>query len=77
MPAIFRTRKSHKLLDRVRQHLNLRSDRQLAQLLGTDAPIISRVRSGKRPCSDTLILAIHEATEIPIREIRAMLRPVE
>ena len=76
MPVTFKTHKPHKLLDRVRQELNVRSDRQLAKLLGTDAPIISRIRNRVRPCSDTIILAIHEATEIPVKEIRAMLGPM-
>lgn len=73
MPAHLRTHKPHKLLDRAREMLKVESDRQLAKLLGTDAPVICRVRHGKRPCPDRLILAIHKATEIPVKEIEAML----
>lgn len=63
----------HPVLDMAREALRVKTDSQLAQLLGKEKALVSRVRNRKREMPAHMILAIHEATEIPIAEIRRQL----
>lgn len=62
-------RKDHALLDFLRSELLLKSDRELADLLQLGIPTISKIRHGQL-VSDTVILRIHETTDIPVNVIR-------
>jgi hypothetical protein len=62
-------RKDHALLDFLRAEMALKSDREVADLLQLGIPTISKIRHGQ-PVSDTVILRIHEATDIPVNVIR-------
>jgi hypothetical protein len=59
----------NRLIDFLRRELDLHTDRELAQLLELGFPTISKLRHGA-PVSDTVILRIHERTDIPVRVIR-------
>ena len=48
------------------------NDRGLADLLGVSPATISKVRSGIRVPTGDFILAVHDATAIPIKEIRRL-----
>jgi hypothetical protein len=63
------THVDNRLLDFLRRELDLHTDRELALLLELGVPTISKLRHGF-PVSDTVILRIHERTDIPVRVIR-------
>jgi transcriptional regulator with XRE-family HTH domain len=65
--------KPHKLFDLLRKESNLKSDAELAEALKVTAPIISRIRSGKDRVGARMIILIHEQTEMPIADIKALL----
>lgn len=64
---------SAKLLDYLKDKYRLESDMELARELGVSAPTLSRVRTGHKPVGANLILAIHDAFEMPIKDIKGML----
>lgn len=57
------------LLDYVASKLGARTDGQLAALLGSHAPVISRIRSGKLAIGATMQITLIE-TGIPLAIIR-------
>lgn len=50
------------LLDRVREALGLRTDRELAERLNMTAPEVSILRSGRRRLGPLTLIAIQEET---------------
>lgn len=65
------------LFDVMMQRMALKNDAALARLLEVAPPVISKIRHGVLPFGATLIIAVHEVTDWPIRDIKAMLRPVD
>jgi plasmid maintenance system antidote protein VapI len=63
------THVDNKLIDFLRRELDLKTDREVAQVLQLGVPTISKIRHGA-PISDMVILRIHERTDIPVRAIR-------
>jgi hypothetical protein len=63
------THVDNKLIDFLRRELDLKTDREVAQILQLGIPTISKIRHGA-PISDMVILRIHERTDIPVRAIR-------
>lgn len=63
------THLDNRLLDFLRRELNLISDSEIAELLEFGYPTISKIRNGAN-VSDTIILRIHERTDIPVYVIR-------
>ena len=63
------THVDNKLIDFLRSELDLKTDREVAQILELGVPTISKIRHGA-PISDMVILRIHERTDIPVRAIR-------
>lgn len=61
------------LLDAVAAQLKVTSDRALSRALEFGAPAISRVRSGKRPVSDAMLISMHEETGWSIAELKSYL----
>lgn len=51
----------------------IRNDAALAVFLGSTHPIICKIRKGKYKVSETMILDIHEKTDMPVPEIRALI----
>ncbi len=62
-----------KLLDGLIARLGVRSSSALARLVGLSPSVISKVRHRKLAVSGEILLAFHEATDIPIRELRRMM----
>ncbi len=60
-------------LDRLLLRLGLKNDAALARLLAVTPAIVSRIRNRKLPVSSSMLLMIHEATDIAIRELRRMM----
>jgi len=67
---------AHALLDHVISVMRLKNDAALARMLEVAPPVISKVRHYRLPVGSTLILSIHEATGLSIREIKALI-PME
>lgn len=62
-----------RLLDRLRDLRLLRTDAELAHLLGVTAPTLSKIRCGKSQISAAVVLRIHEVFRLPTSRLRAML----
>ena len=60
-------------IDRLIRRLGLRSSSALARKVGLSPSVISKVRHRRLAVSGEILLKIHEATEIPIRELRRMM----
>lgn len=67
-------RPKHTLLDECMKLASVKTDKALAQRLGTAGTVISRVRHRKLKVSPTLMLAIHEELGMPISLIRELLK---
>ena len=61
------------MLDMLMVKLNVKSDAALARALAMPPSTISKVRHRQMAVNSALLLAAHEATEIGIRDLRAML----
>jgi hypothetical protein len=62
----------HPLLDHLIAKGWAENDRGIAILLGLSPSTVSKVRSGLRVATGDFILAVHDATAIPIKEIRRL-----
>lgn len=68
------TQKPHKLFDHIRETYSIKTDAQLAHVLGISTPILSRVRNRVMLITPKIILAIHKQTKMPIEKIEEMAR---
>jgi plasmid maintenance system antidote protein VapI len=59
----------HKLIDAVKDFLELDRDLDLAEVLGVQASCISKIRRGTNKISAHVILRIHLVTDVPVREL--------
>jgi transcriptional regulator with XRE-family HTH domain len=69
-PALDR---SGQLFNWLKKTYELKSDSKLGELLGLDPSRISDIRRGKTDPGAVTILAVHEATGMPAKEIRRLL----
>ncbi len=60
----------HELLDYIREKFKINSDKDLAIALNLKRSYISKVRNGTMKVTPTLILHVHDATDMPIRQIK-------
>ena len=60
------------LLDALRQKMNLKSDAELCRVLEVQAPIISKIRHRKLAAGATILLKMHEKSDISIRELKEL-----
>lgn len=65
MPASF--------LDRLEARLKLKNDAALARSLEVTPALLSRIRNRRMPISASLLLSIHESTQIAIGDLRRMM----
>jgi hypothetical protein len=65
------------LLDYLTEELKLKNDAALARAFGIAPPVISKIRHGRLPFGDSLILKAHERFNLPVAVIRAALGKVE
>ncbi|MEC4722074.1 hypothetical protein RY831_23170 [Noviherbaspirillum sp. CPCC 100848] len=63
----------NRLLDRVRETLKLSNDAALARTLQILPPVLSKIRHRRTPVSASLLIRIHEETNLSIAELRALL----
>ena len=64
---------ANRLFDHLLRTYRVKNDSALANLLGVFPPIVSKIRSGHAGMGDTILLAVHEVFEMPIRDIKGML----
>jgi hypothetical protein len=67
------------LLITVAEHLNVKNDAQLARALAISPPIISKIRHRKMVVGPSLLIRMHEITNLSIKELRALMgdhRPI-
>jgi plasmid maintenance system antidote protein VapI len=60
---------AHPLLDAVKDFLDIKRDNDLAERLKVRGSCISKIRHGTNKISALLILRIHLATDVPVREL--------
>ena len=49
----------------------LKNDAALCRLLDVKPPVVSKMRHGRHPVSPFILLRVHDATGIPLPELRA------
>src|SRR5471032_102987 len=62
----------NKLLDTLIEKLNLKNDAELCRVLEVQPPIISKIRHGKLSVGATILLRMHEKSEIAIRDLKEL-----
>lgn len=67
----------NKLLDFLIATLGLKNDAALARYLTITAPQLSKMRHGRNQVSGDTLLLIHDATQLPIPALRAVLHVVD
>ncbi|WP_425402740.1 hypothetical protein [Janthinobacterium psychrotolerans] len=55
--------------------LGLKNDAALSRALEVAPPVISKIRHGRLPVGATLLIRMHEVTDIAIRELKAIATP--
>ena len=61
------------LLDALIERLALKNDAALSRLLEVAPPVISKLRHGALPIGPTMLIRMHEVSELGIREMRALM----
>lgn len=61
------------LLDHLHKHLNLKNDAALSRLLEVQPPVVSKLRHGRLPVGPTMLIKMHEVSDIEIRELRRLM----
>lgn len=61
------------LLDALISHLRLKNDAALALELEVAPPVISKMRHNTMPVGATMLLRMHEISDIPIKQLRALM----
>lgn len=62
-----------RLLDTIIQNLGLKNDAQLCRVLEVPAPVISKIRGGKLSVGASMLLRMHDATGLSIRDLRYLI----
>lgn len=60
----------HELLDEARAYLGLKNDAALSRALEVAPPVISKIRHGRLPLGDSMLIRLHEATGWDIRTMK-------
>ena len=61
------------LLDSLIDTLRLRNDAALARVLEVAPPVISKIRHRKLPIGASILIRMHEVTELSIKDLRIMM----
>lgn len=65
-----------RLLDAMLAALKLKNDAALSRQLGIMPPVISKIRHRRTPVSASLLILLHEHSEMPIRELKSLMGAV-
>jgi plasmid maintenance system antidote protein VapI len=63
----------NRLIDALIETMNLKNDAALARLLEVAPPVISKIRHRRLPVGASLLIRMHEATDMSIRELRDLM----
>jgi hypothetical protein len=63
----------NRVLDAIINKLKLKNDAALSRLLEVAPPVISKIRHNTLPIGATILLRMHEASGIGIRELRDLM----
>lgn len=63
----------NRLLDTIIDNLRLRNDAQLCRVLEVAHPMISKIRHGHIPVGAAMLIRMHEATGLSIRDLRYLM----
>ena len=63
----------NKLIDGLIEKLNLKNHAALSRVLEVAPPVLSKIRHGRLPVGASLLIRMHDVTDIPIRELRDMM----
>jgi hypothetical protein len=61
------------LLDALIDKLSLKNDAALSRLLEVAPPVISKIRHRRLPVGASLLIRMHEVSELSIQELRALM----
>ncbi len=61
------------LLDAIIEKLDLKNDAALSRLLEVAPPVISKLRHGALPIGPTMLIRMHEVSDMNIRDMRALM----
>lgn len=61
------------MLDTVLAKMQLRNDAALSRMLEVQAPVISKIRHHRMPVSGALLVRIHEATGLSVRNLQDLM----
>jgi hypothetical protein len=61
------------LLDSIQGKMNLKNDAALSRLLTVAPPVISKIRHGRLPVGASLLIRMHEETNLSISELRELM----
>lgn len=61
------------LLDALLQKLNLKNDAALSRALEVSPPMISKIRHRKLPVGASLLIRMHEVSDLSIKELRDLM----
>lgn len=70
---IFNKKTPSDLINLVIKKLDIKNDAALSRVLEVAPPVISKIRHDKLPVGATLIIRIHELTDISISDIKSYL----
>lgn len=70
----FHIKRPHKLFDYIKEFYKIDSDAMLAHILKLSPPELSRYRNDQKRVNARVILAVYDATKMPIEKIREMLK---
>ena len=62
-----------RLLDALAERLGAKNDAALSRALEVAPPVLSKIRHGRLPVGATILLRMHEASGIAIRELRDLM----
>lgn len=61
------------LLETLRERLNLKNDAALSRALEVAPPLISKIRHRRLPVGASLLIRMHEVSEISIKDLRELM----
>ncbi len=63
----------NRLLDTLIQYLNLKNDAALSRALEVAPPVISKIRHRRLPVGASLLIRMHEVSDLSIKELRRLM----
>lgn len=61
------------LLDELLKRLRLKNDAALSRVLGVQPPVISKIRHAQVPVGASVLIRMHEVSNLAISELRALM----